>query len=720
MSILNTDQITRVITEACLFLDQSISSEVVRALNRNYRFYKPEELEEFKRDLSEAGYQAGLQLLEYRLHPEELKRFFGQRNQAVLIFHKEKGEVIPKLITGRKKNREAISFFSGEINREPFTFDDLRADYEPDGQVTVFSVMKLDNLVSDHFTTDFEPTPVSRFFHLLQTEKKDIIYILFYAFFIGLISLAIPLGIQTTIELISGGLFFSSVYILIGGVIIAVLMAGGMQVFQLMLVEFLQRRIFTRAAFEFAYRMPRLDTRSIDRVYAPGLANRFFDVLTIQKGLPKFLIEFSGAALQILFGLALLSLYHPLFVFFGVSLVLLLIGIFYFTGPKALSTSIQESSYKYKLLHWLEDLARLHQTIKLTGTTSIPISKTDFFVNNYLKNRKSHFQILLFQFTYTVIFKAVIIGGLLIIGTMLVVQREITLGQFVASEVIIILILNSVEKIIMYMDVIYDLLTAVDKIGAVTDLPMERRGGLDMPDVSSAFNLSFKKVSAKNSEGHYSMNAVSFDIAPGERVCVAGPSGSGKSTLADLMTGMFSNYEGAILVNGFALRDLDLTFYRDHLAANGPSDDLFEGTLLDNILVGNPNRRTTEAIEALDKAGLKELVASWPKGIDTPITSEGKGLSSGILHRIMIARALVRNPKLMILHDHFSGLTVREKTEIFSRIFSNKNSTVVCFSNDPLVMGACDRVLVMDTGKIKADGPYKELLQNGLLNDLND
>lgn len=718
--MLNTDQIIRIITESCLYLDKDISSEVIRALNRNYRFYKIDEQEEFKRDLSEAGYQAGLQLLEYRLSTSEIKRFFNQQNQAVLLFHREETDITPKLITGRKKKLESISFLESELQRAQFTFDDLDADFEPDGQITVFSVMKLENLVSDHFSTDFEPTPIARFFRLMQTERKDILYILFYAFFIGLISLAIPLGIQTTIELISGGLFFSSVYILIGGVIVAVLMAGGMQVFQLMLVEFLQRRIFTRAAFEFAYRMPRLDTRSIDRVYAPGLANRFFDVLTIQKGLPKFLIEFSGAALQILFGLALLSLYHPLFVFFGVALLALLIAIFYFSGPKALSTSIQESSYKYKLIHWLEDLARLHHTIKLSGTTSIPIAKTDFFVNNYLKNRKSHFKILLFQFTYTVIFKAVIIGGLLIIGTVLVVQREITLGQFVASEVIIILILNSVEKIIMYMDVIYDLLTAVDKIGSVTDLPLERRGGLDMPVANHAFSLSFKNVMYKTSEGHVTLKDISFEIQPGERICIAGPSGSGKSTLSDLMTGMISNYEGAILVNGFSLRDLDLTYYRDHLAANGPSDDLFEGTLIDNILVGNPKLKTTEALEAMEKAGLKDLIATWPKGIDTAVTSEGKGFSSGILHRIMVARALVRKPKLMILHDHFSGLTRSEKTEIFSRIFSDKNSTVICFSNDPLVMGACDRVLLLETGLLKAEGSFKELLQNGLLNDLKD
>jgi len=717
--MLNTDQITRIITESCLFLDQDISSEVVRALNKNYRVYSTDELEEFKRDLSEAGYQAGLQLLEYRLHPEEIKRFFRQRNQAVLIFHRERNDVLPWLITGEGKKYEVVNFIESGLERKPFSLDQLNAEHEPDGQITLFSIMKLENLVSEHYTKDFEPTPVSRFFHLLQTEKKDILYILFYAFFIGMISLAIPLGIQTTVELISGGLFFSSVYILIAGVIIAVLMAGGMQVFQIMLVEFLQRRIFTRAAFEFAYRMPRLDTRSIERVYAPALANRFFDVLTLQKGLPKFLIEFSGAVLQILFGILLLSLYHPLFILFGFGLLSLLIALFYFTGPRALSTSIQESSYKYKLIHWLEDLARMHHTIKLSGSTTIPISKTDFFVNNYLKNRKSHFKILLFQFTYTVLFKALIIGGLLIIGTILVVQREITLGQFVASEVVIILILNSIEKIIMYMDVIYDLLTAVDKIGAVTDLPMERRGGLDMPNVTEPFALSFKNVKARSSDGNFTLQNISFDIKPGERICVAGPSGSGKTTLADLMSGLVSSYEGAILVNGFAIRDLDLTYYRDHLAANGPSDDLFEGTLIDNILVGNPKLKTLEAIEALDKAGLKELIASWPSGIDTPVTSEGKGFSSGISHRIMIARALVRKPLLMILHDHFSGLTRKEKMEIFGKIF-NEKSTIVCFSNDPMVMGACEKVLLLESGRVKDFAPFRELMQKGFLNELTD
>lgn len=316
---------------------------------------------------------------------------------------------------------------------------------------------------------------------LLHAERSQINYILFYALLMGLLSLVLPLGIQSTIELISGGMFFSSIYVLITIIIIGVLMGGILQIMQITLVEHLQRRIFTKASLEFAYRIPRLKAESIISNYAPELINRFFDIITIQKGLPKLLIDLTSGLVQIFFGLILLSLYHPFFVFFSIGLITFLFVIFYFTGPRGLRSSIEESKYKYKVVHWLEELARALHSFKLAGSTDLPIKKTDQNVNNYLKYRKIHFQVLITQYSFILLFKTLVIGGLLIVGAILVVERQITLGQFVASEVVIILILNSIEKIIMYMDVIYDLLTAVDKVSNVTDLPLERIGGLDMP-----------------------------------------------------------------------------------------------------------------------------------------------------------------------------------------------------------------------------------------------
>jgi ABC-type bacteriocin/lantibiotic exporter with double-glycine peptidase domain len=295
-------------------------------------------------------------------------------------------------------------------------------------------------------------------------------------------------------------------------------------------VEHLQRRVFTKASIEFAFRIPRLKMEAILGSYAPELVNRFFDILTIQKGLPKLLIDLSSGLIQIFFGLLLLSLYHPFFVFFSIILVTILVLIFFITGPSGLESSINESKYKYKVAQWLEELARALKSFKLAGNTDLPIKKTDYTVNNYLKYRRKHFSILVTQFSFIILFKAAVTGGLLIMGTILVVNREITLGQFVASEVIIILILNAVEKIIMYMDVVYDLFTAVDKIAQVTDLPLEKVGGIDFPknNNQSGYAIEVKDLKYKYPNGtEYILNGINLNIKAGEKLCIAGPGGSG-------------------------------------------------------------------------------------------------------------------------------------------------------------------------------------------------
>lgn len=718
--MLNTDQIIRIIQEICLRQKLDLASEVVQSLDLNARQYAFHEFNEFVRDLSETGHKANLQMLEYALPLEDFKEFIKGTDQPVLIFRKDRDTYLPQLIEKVKGRWILASINERNTTEVDFDVADVSSSYLINDEVHFITTIKLENLVSPNEEEKNDPpTPLWRFFKLLTSEKKDIVYILFYAIVVGLISLVLPLGIQTTMELISGGVFFSSVYILIGAVIIGVLMAGGLQVFQITLVEYLQRRVFTKAAFEFAYRLPRLKYASINKHYAPELVNRFFDVLTVQKGLPKFLIEFSGAAIQILFGLLLLSLYHPSFVFFGVTLVGVLFLIFYLLGPRGLKTSIMESKYKYQVIHWLEDIGRSIQGFKLTGSTNLPIRKTDYYVNNYLKNRKNHFNILLTQFGYIILFKALTIGGLLIIGTNLVVAREITLGQFVASEVIIILILNSVEKIIMYTDVVYDLLTAVDKIGIVTDLPLEKRGGVDMlaADVLKPFSVELKNLHYTHAGNHdQALNNVSLHIDAGAKVCLAGIAGAGKTTLINVLTGLLPDYKGSASVNGYSLRDLDLTFYRDHLSANGSADEVFDGTWLENISVGNPMVNIESVMRAIKLTGLADEVNKLPQGLDTRIISSGLGLSASTIQKLLLARCLAHPARLVIVHDHFAFFSRKEKLEVMRELLQ-LNSTVIFVSNDAEVMASCDQVLILDRGALKANSSYRDLLTQGLLED---
>lgn len=722
--MLNTDQIIRIIQESSLLLKADLGGEVIQSLDLNYRQYEGHELTEFKRDLSEAAYKAHLQMLDYSLPIDQFAQFLAEIKQPAILFRKQNHGFIPQLVIPLKNAYQLTSFGEQVSTETSTTLDEIFSNFSVDGEIRFITVMKLNNLVSsdDEQSTD-TPSPGWRLAKLLLTEKRDILYILFYAIVVGLISLVLPLGIQTTMELISGGVFFSSVYVLIGGVIVGTLVAGGLQVFQISLVEYLQRRVFTKAAFEFAYRLPRIKLTALDKHYTPELVNRFFDVITIQKSLPKFLIEFSGAAFQILFGLLLLSLYHPFFVFFGAGLLGVLFLIFYILGPRGLKTSILESKYKYQVIHWLEDVGRSLHAFKITGSTNLPIRKTDYHVSSYLKNRKSHFRILLTQFGAIVFFKAAIIGGLLIMGTSLVVQREITLGQFVASEVVIILILASVEKIIMYTDVVYDLLTAVDKVGIVTDLPMEKRGGIDMlpNDVKIPFAIKARKLTYQH-VGHatHTLQNIDFDIAAGEKICVAGISGSGKSTLVNVLAGLLPNFEGSVSMNGYSLRDLDLTFFRDHLGGNGTAEDIFDGTWLENITVGNLNVNIGTVLKALEEVGLQDEVNLLPQGLETRILSHGKGLSSSTIQKILLARCLAKDSRLLLIHDYFSFFNRKEKSIIVSKLIGHKDKTVIIVSNDPMVMGACHRVLVLHEGHVSAQGTFRDLLAQGALDHCID
>jgi len=193
--------------------------------------------------------------------------------------------------------------------------------------------------------------PSKRFWNLLIKYKAVLRQIYLYAFFIGIINLTLPIGIQAIINYLQTGELTTAWIILVGFVLVGILLTGVLQVLQLLLVENVQQDLFARSAFEFAYRMPRIAFVKLDTIHAPELVNRFFDTLTIQKGLPKILIDFSLALFQIIFGLILLTVYSSYFVILGIIMAAVLWVIFKVTGRQGLTSSLDESKHKYKIAH---------------------------------------------------------------------------------------------------------------------------------------------------------------------------------------------------------------------------------------------------------------------------------------------------------------------------------------------------------------------------------
>ena len=558
-------------------------------------------------------------------------------------------------------------------------------------------------------------TPVRRFFRLLQLDKKDITYIYVYAIFGGLINLSLPVGVQAIIGLVAGGALSASIFLLVGAVTIGTALVGVLRVMQLTVTESIQRRIFARSSFDFAYRLPRFRSESLTDAYVPELVNRFFDTVIVQKGLPKILMDFSTSALQILFGLVLIAFYHPFFAFFGLFLIFFVAIIFYITGPGGLKTSLKESSMKYMVASWLEEIGRSRNTFKLAGGQSLALDRTDHLVNGYLDRRASHFRVLLNQYGFMVAFKVVVTASLLLLGGNLVIQNQITIGQFVAAEIVIILVISSVEKLILTMDVIYDTLTGLEKIGTVMDRPLEPHGGQSFSDIDIGKGMM---VRARDLHFQYptsngpSLQNINLDIKPLERICIAGYNAAGKSTLLGVVGSMFTTVEGQLTYNNVPFQDLDLRDLRQYIGDYSMSEDIVEGTILDNITLCHPMECMPEVISAVQAVGLEEEIATLPNGYGTQLLPAGSNVSRSMRTRIMVARAILSKPRLLLVEGYFPGLEASERSRVYDLLTSKDRPwTLITVTDDAELAGRCDRVIVLQDGKIVQEGTMEDISQ---------
>ena len=693
------------------FIEHSAFSGV-----RNYSF---DELEMFITDLIQTARKQNFLLVENHISKENFPQLLENAQHPIIFFEENKIIIAGHLLKNKKPffhqlaDNQTFVEIDEHSNFVPITFQN-NPESSKNGTIRFLTVYPIEN-INDHVEPENQ-TPLKRLFKMLRPERKDIGYIYIYAIVVGIISLSLPLGIQAIIGLVSGGLAFSSVYVLIGVVIVGVVISGIMQIYQLTLVEVLQRRVFTKAAFEFTYRIPRVKSESLLGSYAPELMNRFFDIVNVQKALPKVLIDMTAAVIQILFGIILLSLYHPYFIAFGILTIAIVVIVIYYNAPKGMETSLAESKYKYKVAQWLEDIARTLYAFKSAGSTNMPMQRMDYLVNSYLKYREKHYKVLLNLYGNAVFFKAFITGLLLILGTTLVIDRQISLGQFVASEIIIVLVVNSVEKLISGTETVFDLLTAIEKMGHVTDLPLERSSGLQINfhEQNHGLDINIKNLCYRYADGKkYVLKNVSLDVKPNESVCITGTNGSGKETLLKILSAIYTDFEGSISYNDLSIKDVELNSIRDAIERNLATDLIFDGTMLDNIVMGRAGITLQDVQWALKNLRMNENIAELEEGLNSQMIAGGKRFSQSFIAKISVARCVVEKPKLLMINDIYRELHKSERMSAIAFLTDKVNPwTLLTISNDPVIMAACDRVVVLNEGEIVMDGNFKELIKN--------
>lgn len=545
-------------------------------------------------------------------------------------------------------------------------------------------------------------SPIRRFWLLLKPDKFEIRNLYIYAIFIGLLNLVLPLGIQSIINLIQGGAVSTSWIVLILLVALAITISGVMQINQLRITENLQQKIFTRAAFEFTYRIPRIRLEQLFKQYAPELVNRFFDVISIQKGITKILIDFSAASFQVLFGLILLSLYHPFFIVFSLLLVIIIISIFWLTIRRGLNTSLEESKHKYALAHWLEEIARSNTTFKLAGESNLTMNRTNDHADSYINSRERHFSVLRMQYIFMVVFKVLVAVGLLLIGGLLVIEQQMNIGQFVAAEIVILLIVNSVEKVILSFETIYDVLTSLEKLGQVVDLELESDTGVDFNQSLNGLEVELSNISYKYpGEDKFALQDINLTIHPKEKILIMGKNDSGKSTLLYIMAGLASPTTGSVVLDGVPAKNYKYNQLRSQIGALLRDENLFEGTLLENITLGRKNATFENVKWAVKSLGLNRLIEKLPDGYNTRILPQGKQFSKSTVAKLLIVRAIATKPNILLFENSFSLFTEEDKTMIADFLLNPEhNWTVLISSTKPIENKQISRMIELDAGKI--------------------
>lgn len=545
--------------------------------------------------------------------------------------------------------------------------------------------------------------PLARLRTMLVGEQRTLTVAVVYSVVIGLLTLVVPIAVQSLVNTVAFGSALQPLFVLTLFVLMALGFSTAMNWARAGVVEIIQRSIFARVSTDVTWRLLRVRSDAFDHYHGPELVNRFFDTVTVQKSAALLLIDGLSVVMQTLIGMVLLALYHPSLLAFDVLLVVAMLFIVVVLGRGAIKTSVKESKAKYALEAWLEQLAAHLITFKSEGGPQYAIRRSQRLLEDYLTYRDKHFRILIRQIVGSFALQAVASAALLGIGGLLVIERQLTLGQLVAAELLVSGMLSAFTKFGKQLEVFYDLCAATDKLGTLIDLPLERAGGSAEPPDIGPLALTLRDVEMTYDGAPEPVLAVrQWDVSPGERVGLVGPNGSGKSTLADLLYGLRMPTHGTITIDAIDLRAIPLSSLRCQVALVRQVE-LFPGSVLDNVRLGRDHISYDMVVRALADVKLLDEVHALPQGLDTELHTHGRPLSQRQACRLMIARAIVGRPRLIVLDGVLDQVDQRDEQERLAATLFAPDApwTLICITERQDVLARCRRVVTLSDGQVR-------------------
>lgn len=557
-------------------------------------------------------------------------------------------------------------------------------------------VLPLDGLWLAEPGADPSRVALARLRALLRLERGDVGVILVYAIATGGLTLATPIAVQALVNTVALGALVQPLVVLSLLLLAGLAAAAALEALAANVAELLQQRLFSRAVADLSRRLPRVDLAAYDRAYGPELVNRFFGVITAQKAGAALLTDGVATALQAAVGMVLLAFYHPALLALDLVLVAALAAVILVPLREAVRTSLHESHAKYATAAWLEELARAPAVFKSRSGAILAAERAEDLSRHYLEARRGHWRRVLGQLAGGLGLQVLAGVTLLGVGGLLVIERQLTLGQLVAAELVVAAVSKSFAKLGKHLESYYDLIASLEKLGRLVDLPLEPVGEA-APAAEGPARVRLRGVRYDGSDARPGLAELDTTIAAGERVLIDARGGADPSAFLELCAGLRRPHRGAVEIDGVDLRLCDLPALREEVTIVR-SGAIVHGTMLDNLALGSCEAPLEAMLAALEVVGLADTVAGLPDGLRTQLLPGGAPLTRAQARRLALARALVAQPRLLLLDGALDGLDLDPpgRARLLDHLFgAGAPWTLLVISEDPVVRARCDRALLL-------------------------
>ncbi|MCB0308883.1 MAG: hypothetical protein KDD48_05880 [Bdellovibrionales bacterium] len=521
---------------------------------------------------------------------------------------------------------------------------------------------------------------LSRFLGLiLQGNRQFVWTILFYGLLVSLLSLAVPVSVQAIVNTIAFTSLSQQLVVISILLFIVLLGAGVFQVLQAWLIDLFHRKIFAQLGVEVTKRLYLAKSQFFRMQNAPELVNRFFDVFTVQKSVSILFTDGFSLVLQLLVGLTLIALYHPLLLLYDIFLICSLALAWFLFGAKAMDSAILESKAKYSLINWLEEQGRSYKLLASSRAEAMVMNRSEFLISKYISYRKQHFNHLLGQIIILVSTYAISSAILLGLGGYLVIKNQLSLGQLVAAEIIITGILVKIAKSGKYLEVYYDLVAASEKLLHLFDF--------DIVELSSIDTETFNKVDIQCRDIYAQQETRVFrytEMIPFKsRYFFRVNHAACKEILLDKIFGESISTKGSVFINQRSSDLINIQQLRSLIYTTG-YPTIIEGTIAENLTLGDPHLSEKDIYDVLNLVELATSIEGLPDGQKTQMLPGGHPLWQSQLLRFDIARAILLRFKIIILNESFQSIGVDRQEKILRYLTSaERDWTLLQFGDQP-------------------------------------